>query len=217
MNKLMVGAITLPQATAFWNETRVGAYDRIGRFEDADAQLERRGVDCPAPRRLGSEAFPELRACAQHVAAELRALGSARTAITTWSHHMHAMDQLPRRQDLSHGGHPHVADDVAARRRRAQGVPLRSARGGALRRLWRHRRRPATLGVADGAAGRVADGVAGGVADGVGDVGDGHAVGASSTDRWSRGSGQDNSATTGRSASDARAGPEQLAPARARA
>jgi hypothetical protein len=94
MNKLVVGAITLPQATAFWNQTRVGAYDRIGRFEDAEARLERRGVDCPALRLLGSGASPELRACVQHVAAERRALDSARTAITTWEHHMLAMDKL---------------------------------------------------------------------------------------------------------------------------
>jgi hypothetical protein len=94
MNKLVVGAITLQQATAFWNQTRVGAYDRIGRFENAEAQLEKRGVDCAAPRLLGSGASPALRACAQHVNAELRALDSARTAIATWKHHMHAMDQL---------------------------------------------------------------------------------------------------------------------------
>jgi hypothetical protein len=94
MNKLVVGSITLQQATAFWNQTRVGAYDRIGRFENAEAQLERRGVDCAAPRLLGSGASPALRACARHVNAELRALDSAHTAITTWKHHMHAMDQL---------------------------------------------------------------------------------------------------------------------------
>jgi hypothetical protein len=94
MNKLVVGQITLQQATAFWNQTRVGAYDRIEHFEGAEARLRRRGVDCPAPRLLGSGASPALRACAQHVAAELGALDTARTAITTWDHHMHAMDQL---------------------------------------------------------------------------------------------------------------------------
>jgi hypothetical protein len=35
-----------------------------------------------------------LRGCARHVAAELRALDGARTAIATWNHHMRAMDQL---------------------------------------------------------------------------------------------------------------------------
>jgi hypothetical protein len=94
MNKLVVGAITLPQATAFWNQTRVGAYHRIDRFKNAEAVLERQGVDCPTPTLLGSAASPALRSCSQHVAAELRALDSARTAITTWNRHMHAMDQL---------------------------------------------------------------------------------------------------------------------------
>ena len=94
MNKLVVGAITLPQATAFWNQTRVGAYHRIGRFNDADADLGRQALDCPDPLLLGSGAPPALRACAQHVAAELDALETARTAITTWKHHVEAMDQL---------------------------------------------------------------------------------------------------------------------------
>jgi hypothetical protein len=94
MNKLVVGAITLQQATAFWNQTRRGAYHRIGLFKDAEARLQRRGVDCPAPRLLKPDASPQLRACAKHVAAEQRALDSARTAITTWNQHMHAMDQL---------------------------------------------------------------------------------------------------------------------------
>jgi hypothetical protein len=94
MNKLVTGAITLPQATAFWNQTRVGAYHRIGRFEAGDRQFERQGADCPRPRLLGSDATPELRACARRVVAELHELDSASTAITTWHHHMHAMDQL---------------------------------------------------------------------------------------------------------------------------
>jgi hypothetical protein len=94
MNKLVVGEITLQQATAFWNQTRVGAYHRIGRFEDAEADLKRRGVDCPAPGMFGPGSSPVLLACEQHVAAELRALDRARTAIMTWDHHMHAMEQL---------------------------------------------------------------------------------------------------------------------------
>jgi len=94
MNKLVDGEITLQQATAFWNQTRVGAYHRIGRFEEAEAHLKRRGADCPTPRLFGSGSSPALRACEQHVAAELRALDSADTAITTWKHHMHDMDQL---------------------------------------------------------------------------------------------------------------------------
>src|SRR4051794_36003652 len=52
MNKLVAGKITLQQATAFWNQTRVGAYHRIGQFKDAEARLQRQGVDCPAPRLL---------------------------------------------------------------------------------------------------------------------------------------------------------------------
>jgi len=94
MNKLVVGAITLPQATAFWNQTRVGAYRRIARFKDADSEVEQQGVDCPAPRLLGADAAPELVSCARRVAAELQALRNARAAISTWNDHMRDMDQL---------------------------------------------------------------------------------------------------------------------------
>jgi hypothetical protein len=94
MNQLVVGALTLSQATAFWNQTRIAAYRRVGEFETADRALQRRGIDCPAPDQLGTASSPELRACSQHVAAEADQLAAARTAITTWSHHVRAMDML---------------------------------------------------------------------------------------------------------------------------
>jgi len=94
MNKLVVGALTLPQAKAFWNQTRAAAYQRIDDFHQAGQGLRRTGVDCPTPAMLGTTSSPELRACSRHVAAEAEELDAARRAITTWAHHVRAMDML---------------------------------------------------------------------------------------------------------------------------
>ncbi|MFC7495275.1 MULTISPECIES: hypothetical protein [unclassified Nocardioides] len=94
MNKLVVGEITLAQASAFWNQTRVGAHRRIENFDEASEQLEREGVDCPAPDLLGSESTGALRACSRQVQADVAVLGVARTAVTTWRHHVRDMDRL---------------------------------------------------------------------------------------------------------------------------
>jgi hypothetical protein len=94
MNQLVTGSITLPQATAFWNRTRVGAYRRIAAFDTADRALRRSGVDCPAPALLGTRSSPALRACSRHVAALTEQLDAARTAISTWADHVQAMDML---------------------------------------------------------------------------------------------------------------------------
>jgi hypothetical protein len=93
MNKLVAGELTLQQATAFWNQTRVGAQRQIARFQDAVSMMRHHGVDCPAPARLSS-ASPALRACAQRVAADLRTIEAARTAIHTWDEHVHHMEML---------------------------------------------------------------------------------------------------------------------------
>ena len=94
MNKLVTGVISLRQATAFWNQTRVGAHHRVADFEHARAALLRQGVDCPAPSLLPTRSGGHLRACARQVAADLRVLNAARTAIGTWRRHVHAMEML---------------------------------------------------------------------------------------------------------------------------
>lgn len=94
MNKLVVGAITLHQAQSFWAQTRVGAHHRIDLFDQAWAELHRHGVDCPDPRMLGTSASRRLRSCTREVAAEIGALGAARTAIDTWRAHVHDMEML---------------------------------------------------------------------------------------------------------------------------
>jgi hypothetical protein len=93
MNKLVVGEITLQQATAFWNRTRVGAQRNVDRFQKAWTALQRTGVDCPAPALLGPAPAP-VRSCSRLVEAELGVVRTARTSISTWDTHVHHMDML---------------------------------------------------------------------------------------------------------------------------
>jgi hypothetical protein len=93
MNQLVVGEITLQQATEFWNRTRVGAQRRVEDFDDSWAALRRQGVDCPTPS-LMAPATPALRPCAEHVEAQVRVLQAARTSINTWREHVRHMDML---------------------------------------------------------------------------------------------------------------------------
>lgn len=93
MNKLVLGEITLQQATAFWDRTRVAARRHVEDFRGAATALRRTGVDCPAPALLapGARALP---GCVRRVAAEVHALGTARTSIDTWDHHIRDMERL---------------------------------------------------------------------------------------------------------------------------
>ena len=93
MNKLVVGEITLQQATRFWNQTRLGAQRNVERFRKAWTALERTGVDCPAPVLLGP-APAAVRSCSRLVEAELGVARTARTSIDTWDTHVHHMDML---------------------------------------------------------------------------------------------------------------------------
>lgn len=93
MNKLVVGEITLQQATAFWERTRVGAQRKVDDFRDAMTTLRRRGLDCPSPELLapGARALP---GCARQVEAEIGVVRTAGRAIDMWEHHVHQMDML---------------------------------------------------------------------------------------------------------------------------
>ena len=94
MTKLVVGAISLQQATAFWNQTRVKAQERITAFDRAWARAKRHGLDCPPANLLPAHASQQVRACAREVADDVSALQTARSAIATWSHHVRAMEML---------------------------------------------------------------------------------------------------------------------------
>lgn len=95
MNKLVVGAITLPQANAFWNQTRIDAHHNLNAFRAAAQKAAAGRASCPAPEDPGiTDATPQLRSCVRRVAAEEHTLAVARTAIATWSRHVADMDML---------------------------------------------------------------------------------------------------------------------------
>ncbi len=93
MNQLVVGEITLQQATDFWERTRLGARRHIAAFRDGVATLRRQGVDCPNPALLapGARALP---ACARQVAAQVAVVRAATTSIDTWDQHVEHMDMM---------------------------------------------------------------------------------------------------------------------------
>jgi hypothetical protein len=93
MNKLVVGAITLQQAKQFWNQTRVGASQRLEEFATAAARFDQRTARCPDP--AGSpDVSPQLTRCHQAVAARNRTLSLATVALATWKMHVHHMNML---------------------------------------------------------------------------------------------------------------------------
>ena len=94
MNKLVVGAISLDQANAFWNQTRVGAEHHITRFRRSLQSVRGQDIDCPKPNLLSRTATAGLRSCAGQVDADLKAIDAARTAINTWDMHVRDMERL---------------------------------------------------------------------------------------------------------------------------
>jgi hypothetical protein len=93
MNKLVVGAITLQQATAFWDQTRVGARENLDRFYSASQEVSSAGADCPSPGAL-TQAPERLSSCAQRIARERQAFEAARVAMGTWRTHVRHMEML---------------------------------------------------------------------------------------------------------------------------
>jgi hypothetical protein len=87
MNKLVGGQITLAQANAFWNSTRVGAARRVARFERAEQQFhaafDNSGCSGEVPAR-----------CQEAAQARGATLFAAQTAVGTWKHHVMDMEML---------------------------------------------------------------------------------------------------------------------------
>ena len=99
MNKLVAGAISLPQATQYWNQTRVGARENLQKFTVAQREFDERTARCPAPP--DSQGVPtELRSCIDTLAARSRTLRTAATALQTWRAHAAHMEML-RRGEMS--------------------------------------------------------------------------------------------------------------------
>jgi hypothetical protein len=92
MNRLVTGAITLDQASAFWENTRVGAYAHLRDFQAANEKYAARTLRCPGPASV--QDAREVRRCATAVAARHRAIRALGTALGTWAMHVHHMDML---------------------------------------------------------------------------------------------------------------------------
>jgi hypothetical protein len=99
MNLLVAGKISLSVATTFWDETRVRATQNATAFRRADKELAASGAACPTLNPEAANAAPygqvvALKSCASAIAARNAALGRARTAVSTWEHHIHDMEML---------------------------------------------------------------------------------------------------------------------------
>jgi hypothetical protein len=99
MNLLVAGKISLSVATTYWDQTRVGAAANAAAFHRADKQLSGNTARCPAVAPAVADAAPygqvvAIRGCASAITARSGALDRARTAVTTWEHHVHDMEML---------------------------------------------------------------------------------------------------------------------------
>lgn len=92
MNQLVTGVITLEQATAFWDDTRVGAARKLARFRSALRDLEASEEGCPGTER--SHEKHDDGSCAAAVAARAPALRALDTALATWGEHVRHMEML---------------------------------------------------------------------------------------------------------------------------
>jgi hypothetical protein len=92
MNKLVTGAITLEQAMAFWDETRLSAGRLLARHDAAMVDYSHRTARCPLtrPGKTASAAAH----CAKAVAARGKVLYAATVADARWREHVHHMEML---------------------------------------------------------------------------------------------------------------------------
>jgi hypothetical protein len=91
MNKLVAGQISLSQASAFWNRTRVGAKRLLARYDAAVRTSANADVTCPDESGGADGAHST---CQMAVMAGRHELRTAATAIDTWRHHVVDMDML---------------------------------------------------------------------------------------------------------------------------
>jgi hypothetical protein len=101
MDRLVAGQLTLDQANAFWERTRVGAAQRVRRFDHADRRLESAGAaKCPggavttAAGSASGSRLRTLRSCREAVAATDETLTALRAAMATWQRHIRDMNRL---------------------------------------------------------------------------------------------------------------------------
>ena len=97
MNRFVAGEITLEQASAFWNETRIGAIRRVERFQVDYARYREAAASCVRPDDQQLKSTPaagRLERCADATRVSDRVLEVAEPAVETWEHHIHDMELL---------------------------------------------------------------------------------------------------------------------------
>jgi hypothetical protein len=112
MNSFVAGRLTPAQANEIWDQTRERAERLYDTFTSRDHALVQAAgsPDCPDPPRSSPATSPDtsrdaspdaspagspvVAGCERAVAAEGRTLDAARTTLTTWHHHIAAMNQL---------------------------------------------------------------------------------------------------------------------------
>jgi hypothetical protein len=99
MNLLVAGKISLDVATAFWDQTRIGAMEEISTFQKAEAEIGKASPACARLKVSLWEAVEPARAsaittCAEAMKSKATALKYAQIAVTTWEHHVHDMERL---------------------------------------------------------------------------------------------------------------------------
>jgi Mrp family chromosome partitioning ATPase len=94
MNQLVAGKITLDQANAFWERSRVQAARKIDRFHSADDAYTAGQDDCRTPPAASNADVAALAACQHSIAERDSVLRAARVAIGTWHHHVMDMNQM---------------------------------------------------------------------------------------------------------------------------
>jgi hypothetical protein len=96
MNQLVAGAITLDQATLFWEQTRVEAAQNVRAFTAADRAHVAGDRSCRSPLTADDTAVDveTLSACEEAVEARAEVLDAARVSIQTWHHHVIDMNLL---------------------------------------------------------------------------------------------------------------------------
>jgi hypothetical protein len=101
MNLLVAGKISWAVATTFWDQTRVAAIENVAAFRAADKAATN---EQPACKQLTPELAAvavagqadAIAACAGAATAKGSVIKHARTAVTTWEHHVHDMEALRR-------------------------------------------------------------------------------------------------------------------------
>jgi hypothetical protein len=95
MNQLVAGEITLTEATAFWEQTRIEAAEKVAAFSSADMEYLATDPTCRTPLVADDTVdVDDLSTCEAAVEARDEVLDAARVSIRTWHHHIIDMDLL---------------------------------------------------------------------------------------------------------------------------